>query len=270
MLQAILNLYLLKNEQEYIMNNSIKLLALLFIFCLSCTTDSTNEEDVNDPTDPTPNTTALLKRTVTQDDSGEDYIINYIYDGTKLIGYNESDSFNASYTYENDLVVREDGYIGTLHEFYVIYEYDTNNQLTQAIIYFLLSGTSAIRNVYTYLPNNEISTKSYNGDHNTQDVYSYETIDTYSNGNWTKRRFVEDGEELIYTYDNQNGASKNMHLGTFFQLIDEPGFGATNNPIFLDGTVYEYVYNSDNYPVSATFYIDDEPAVTSTTQYFYE
>jgi hypothetical protein len=142
--------------------------------------------------------------------------------------------------------------------------------LIQTTIYFLISGTDALRNVYTYLPNNEISTKSYYGDHTTQNNFSLEVIDTYSNGNWTKRHFVDGGEEFIYTYDNKNGAFKNMELGTFFQLIEEPGFGATNNPVFLDGTVYEYTYNSDNYPISATFYEDDEPTVTSTIQYFYE
>ena len=247
------------------------LTVILSIVLLSCTTDSNNEEDVNDPTDPAnPSTNLLLKRTETQDDSGENYIINYIYDGNKLIGYNESDSFNASYTYENDVVIREDGYIGDLHEYYAIYEYDTNNRLIQTTIYFLLGGNNALRNEFTYLSNNEISTKSYSGDHTAQNNFSHETIDTYINGNWTKRRFVEDGNEFIYNYDNKNGAFKNMELGVFFQLIEEPGFGATNNPVFLDGTVYEYEYNSDNYPVSATFYLDDEPNVTSTTQYFYE
>ncbi|MBC8754410.1 hypothetical protein H2O64_06985 [Kordia sp. YSTF-M3] len=254
------------------MKNSIKLLAILFIFCLSCSTDSNNEEDMNDPTDPTPNTTALLKRTVSQDDSGDDYIVNYTYNGNKLVSFNESDTFNATYTYSNDLLVREDAYIGSVQESYTILEYDTNNVLTQYTVYFTGGSNSAIRNEISYLPNNQISTKSYSGDFTTQTVYNYENIDTFSNGNWTKRYFVDYGDEEVYIYDTKNGTFKNMHQGDIFQLLGEPGQGSTNNPTDFDTgeTRLEYTYNTNDYPVSSLGYEEGNSVPVISTQYFYE
>ena len=273
MFQTIPNIYLLKNEQEYLMKNSIKLLAILFIFCISCTTDSTNEDNMDDPTDPNPSSDLLLKRTISQDDSGEDYIINYTYDGNKLVGFNESDSVNGTYTYSNELLIRADIYIGNMQESYTIFEYDANNVLTQYIVYFTISGPTAIRYEITYLPHTQISTKSYYGDHTTQNTFSSETIDTFSNGNWTKRYFVEDGDEFIYIYDNKNGVFKNIHQADIFQLIGEPGEGSTNNPTDFndgDGERIEYTYNADDYPESSFTYIEGNSTPVEATQYFYE
>jgi len=239
------------------MKNCIKLLAILFLFCLSCTTDNTNEEDTNDPTNPS--TDLLLKRTVSQDDSGEDYIINYIYDGNKLVGFNESDSVNGTYTYSGDLLVRADIYIGNLQESYSIYEYNSNDQLTQSTVYFLLGGNTAIRDVYTYLPNNQVNTKSYYGDHTVQNDYSSETIDTFTNGNWVQRLLVDYGDIHTYTYDTKNGALKNIHQADVFALLGEPGEGSTNNPVDFndgDGERIEYTYNANDYPENSLTYIE--------------
>ncbi|WP_046757769.1 hypothetical protein [Kordia jejudonensis] len=244
---------------------------ILIAFFLSCTSDSNNEEDMNDPVDPS--TELLLKRTVTQDDSGDDYIINYLYNGNKLIGYNESDTFNVTYTYENELLVRIDAYIGNIQETYTTITYGADNILTEYTIYYVLGNVdSATRHVLTYLPNNQISTKSYRGTHSTQNVYISESIDTFSNGNWTKRFSVDYGDEEVFLYDTKNGTLKNIHLAFIFQLLGEPGEGATNNPVALYNgeTRLEYVYNANDYPVSSLGYEEGNNLPVTSTQYFYE
>jgi len=258
------------------MKNTIQILAILFIFCASCTTDSSSD-DSDDPTDPD-TSSILLKRKVIQD-GDEDYTINYNYDGNKLIGYDESDGFYTTYTYSGDLLVREDAYFGSLQESYTILEYDADDVLSQFTIYFTGEVTglpnSASKQVVTYLSSNQISVKSYSGNYTSQDVFEYETIDTYSNGNWIERRFVEDedGESIeTYVFDNKNGILKNLHQAAIFQLFGEPGEGSTNNPVnFNSGeTRLEYTYNSNDFPVSALVYDEDETASTGTILYFYE
>lgn len=251
----------------------MKLLAILFIFCHSCTTDSTNEDDMNDPADPNPSETILVKRIVMTAEDEEEEVFNFTYNGNKLISI--SGSASATFTYTNELLTRHDIFEGPSVDHHTIFEYDTNNVLTQYIVYDIsASSSTAIRNEITYLPNNEISTKSYSGDLTAQDTYEHETIDTYSNGNLVKRRFVEDGYEAVYLYDTKNGIFKNIHQADIIQLLGHPGEGegATNNPTYSadDEILIEYIYNANDYPVSSLTYSGGDSTPEFSTQYFYE
>lgn len=261
---------------------------MLCIAVFSCSSESTetpNEEEQNN----TDNT--LLKRMVETYD-GETSTTTFTYDGNKLITYEESDGWKNVYTYENNKLVREDQYVDYELNAYLILEYNANGQLSSFKEYFLEPsglGESVNNYILTHNNDNTISIDMYYGDENSQDEF-YGTYTYYLNEkNISKIESSVSSWSLTFNYDDKNGMFKNVHDIEVINITSQTEFGAyyirgnTNNSLSRIDTdeygaateAYEYTYNTNGYPKTATFTDSYEGNMgtneyVSTIEFFYE
>lgn len=223
----------------------------------------------------------LLKQVIVTYIDEDTYTVDYTYDGNRLISMSESDDIDTifnEYIYENDLLVRVNNFYEGELETYSELEYDSNNKLLAYIVYYEYSG-SAQKYVFTYNPDTTVTETIYGGDYESQtilqDVYLY----SFEGDNIISEVSIEDSDEYHYTYDTKNSAYKNIFaidvlnlLGVDFGGLEEHSNNLISITEVYDGMsytdVYEYSYNQQSYPVTASSFFEGE--LDSTLEYFYE
>ncbi|WP_196887595.1 hypothetical protein [Aureivirga sp. CE67] len=250
---------------------------LLLLTFFSCSDDS---DDVTEENETPTETVLMLKERKTTYPDGEIFTEYFSYDDAdNLTSILDSDGYKYEYIYENNKLIRINSIAesGNMED-YVLLEYDSENRLNSYTIYVSFDNVG-LRVDLTYNPNGTITEKEYKGDHDSQTTLINEITITIDNNQITLR----DGEDLDYTYeyDTKNGMYKNITNIEVLNLINIDFSGyidcADNNILKIkeeeDGTEiiyeeYQYTYNSDNYPETATFYIEGE--IDSTIEYIYE
>ncbi|WP_452233106.1 hypothetical protein [Lacinutrix sp. MEBiC02595] len=231
--------------------------------------------DTTNPTD-----TLFLKEMIwTETDGTTIYTDTFTYEGNNLISILDSDGYENTYVYENNLLTRINFYeSGTLRD-YVLIEYNGSNQLISYTIYIILDN-EGWRYDLTYNTDGTITQKRYIGDLTSQTNFQSETLVTMGNDQILLENKAN-GTETVYTYDTKNGIYKNIsNLKTLNLInIDFSGYidGGLNNLVSLAGDYngsavvfeeYEYTYNSSNYPATSNDYV--EGVLDSTREYIYE
>ncbi|HEX9601734.1 MAG TPA: hypothetical protein VF985_09600 [Mariniflexile sp.] len=262
------------------MNLKHILLFGIFIAFFSCSTDSTDnpDEETDDST--------LLKQTIETDSEGEVYTTNFTYDGNKLISVISDGGYKNIYTYENDNLVREDQYIEGELVAYVILEYNSEGKVSIYTESFLeASGLSPrkYKHIFTYNDGGTITNEVYTSYSDSEFELDWTEIITLDGKNIIK---VDSSDDTIsYTYDNKNGAFKNIHAIEVLNLLAENEFGSliygnTNNATsikyeyssYVNIETNEFSYNDNNYPKKSIYkdFYDGSIQYETTIEYFYE
>ncbi len=262
------------------MNLKHILLFGIFIAFFSCSTDSNDSPEIE--TDDS----TLLKKTIETDSEGEVYTTNYTYDGNKLISVISDGGYKNIYTYENNNLVREDQYIDGDLVAYVILEYNTEGKVSIFTESFLeASGLSPrkYKHIFTYNNDGTITTEVYGSYSGSEFELDWTEIITLDGKNIIKVNSSDD--TISYTYDNKNGAFKNIHAIEVLNFLTENEFGQliygnTNNATSIkyeyssvvSTETYEFSYDDNNYPKKSIYkdFYDGSLQYESTIEYFYE
>lgn len=145
-----------------------------------------------------------------------------------------------------------------------IYTYE-DGKITKAD--YTVDGTSTYTYEYAYNESGDLTTEKRT-DHTDEDAVT-EVMFTITDGNVTvENRF---GDDYVATYDANNNPFKGMYPAAYAAINVGIQAVNTNNPIegtFADGTV-TYEYNTDNYPLSASYtYFDGLATVDKSFTYY--
>ena len=230
-------------------------LILASTFILSCTSNSDNNNSTS--TGPLIKTETSIGGTAT-----------FNYNGNKLSNVSYSPSETSTYTYNGDLIIKEEENGGGVNGV-TTYNY-TNNLLSSSTRSESISNISTTTNTnYIYNSNGsitEMTTRTTINLGNTQ-TNSSKHIRYYSQGNCIKDEYfsISNGvstlvETTTFTYDSSNTPYKNI-IG-YYLLTNPQGIYSINN---LKSEIHKnasnvttrtvqitYQYNSENYPVSYT------------------
>ena len=250
----------------------------------------TEEEEEEEEEEPNTDDNTLIKKIIFNKGTDDETIETYTYEGHKLIKkeiednyFLEGDYF-VDYIYENDRLVRVNStYEGEL-DAYTIITYNENDQVAYYILHLIDDNT--FKHVYNYNTDNTIKLEVYIGDLDSQTTLSNSYTLSYEGSNLLSQ--VNDEYELSFQYDNKNGIYKNIEQIEVINLvsIDFGGLeGYTNNIIdrrdndededgndVIIADTYEYIYNENGYPVTATYkdFYDEELEETYIIEYLYE
>lgn len=261
------------------------LLGTLTLIFLSCSTESTDSEDNKEN-----NNNTLIKKIVYDlgTDEEEEGIFNYI-DGNKLVSIDFGIENKSIYSYGDDgKLVKEEVYLEGELAVSVSLEYDGERLVKMLERWFEPTGIDerTLKHLYTYNDNGSITNNIYIGDHISQTEIFYSETIHYNNENIVRIKEIDGATEYNYSYDNKNGAYKNIHAIDILNILSENEFG----PFILGNKnnitrsletyenesseeIYEYTYNENGFPKSAVlkFYTDgvlDEES-TQTINFYY-
>ena len=265
-----------------------KLITSLFIAVIAITSCSKNDET---PVDPNTTMVILPKRTVTTSSSGTVGEVLLSYNGNKLATIT-TPSAKTFYTYSNDLIVKTESFDGTVLKNDAVYSYE--NDKVKTVIYREISTSTTFTNkyVYTYISGTSIKEERYkiNADGSETKLTDVKML-TYLNGNLIKTVEEKSSTQFNgtidipttnkytndYEYDNKNYVLKNCvgfnkienrSVNNFTKRVQlsEGTYNNAPNPSTISTDIYEYKYNSDNFPT-------ERKRITSsgisTEQYFY-
>ncbi len=239
------------------------LLSILVVTILSCSTESNDSSENPDSTDNT-----LIKKIIYNAGTDDEYSETYSYDGNKLISVDEGDGDKTIYTYENDLLIKEEHFLGGEVAAYTDIEYNSEEKVIK-LTEFWLEGSGINGRIYehkiTY--NNETITDVLHVKDSDTEFELWDTTTFYHENENISRIADDNGYELIFTYDDKNGIFKNIHQIEVLNLLSNSEFGAgiysntTNLTSFTEkdsnypnggGTeTYIYTYNNMGYPETA-------------------
>lgn len=189
---------------------------------------------------------------------------NFVTEFTKEVddfGDITSTTYTLVYNDENEVIEKKSE---TAKES-TVYTYNSAGQITTAV--YKKNSVLTYTYAYTYDTAGNLSSEKRT-DHTKTDEVS-EVKYTIVNGNVTKEnRF---GEDYIATYDSKNNPFKGIYPSAYAAINAGIQSVNTNNPLtgtFADSGV-KYVYNTDNYPVSAEYtYFDGLATVSKTFTYY--
>lgn len=242
------------------------LITFSMLFLVSCSSDDSPSES---------ETSNLLLKQINEGDivfGGT--VTDYTYNGNKLLeirSTNDSGVFSHIYTYTGNLITKiekfEIDYVGTPGEQTLLlstdeFQYNGNDQLVQ---FKTTTPDSDEERVTTYVYNsgNTVTFEQYsNSPGNAPQSLKTGTI-TVQDGEISRLQVVKEFDSYTdnYTYDTKNSILKNV-VGydklIFTHIIGKQGSFTSVETIvggisrnFLNGE-FEYTYNSDNYPITAT------------------
>jgi YD repeat-containing protein len=257
-------------------------LAAIALFTLASCSDDSDSDTVNNPGTNPAETGLLLKKSISNDQTGQSISIFNYNDQNKLISITSPDELGGTYFYySGNLISRIETLYDDTFSTKELYEYDSQNRLVTYTIYDYttdLTGTEvdAFKNTYTYNANGTITTRQYHGNETEQNISGpSSTVFTMSNGNIIKKVVTYD-ESLTttttnYTFDNKNTPDKNMIGFNVFILADQVGGINNVTSVNTDDVIYNssttYTYNDAGYPITET---NTTSQGETTTQYFYE
>ncbi len=258
---------------------------------LQLSLNSCSKDEESTPT-LTPASVLPKKIIFTEGSSTTNSIITY--NGNKMVEINltfigqESGTSKIVYTYTGDLITKLAEYDNGVLIDQTDYTYE-NNKL-KSYVSIEVGGQYKSKGVYIYNPDGTVTKESYKIDIATgvETKDNENTILTFANGNLVKKVNIQNQVDYAYKttrtyeYDNKSSFFKNV-LG-FNKLIDDEFLSQTNNITketkLVENTyqgqaqepttyitAYEYLYNSNGYPVKQTY---NESNLINTVQIFYE
>ncbi len=264
----IIFLYLLNKSQT---NSTMKLKQiLLFTLCITffgCSSESSNDKDDEETIDDT----TLLKRIIYNKSTTDEYIETFNYDGNKLtsIDYGDGSRHVYSYDQDNNLIKYEYFNEGVLNAS-VDLTYNSDSKIaTYTETFFEDSGLDDRQYRHTFSHNNDGTITSTNEVNYDNNGFEFDRTETFVlNGKNIVEISDNEGYNITYTYDNKNGAYKNIHAIEILNILSENEFGAvifgnTNNitayveteetPGDNNNETFEYTYNEKDYPLTCVY-----------------
>ena len=230
----------------------------------------------------------MIKRITETDDDGYTYSINFAYNENQLIAVSDSENYNAKLVYSSGFLTRVENYEDSQLVEYITYSYDVNNNLESYTIFYEGAGLegTVYRHDLSVNSNNTIEETVYRGTAETQTELLYTITKTVSNGNITSQSSDISDDVYLYEFDLKNSAYRNIYAIQLLELstsATESGFtfhGNNNNIVKIiddqssfstDEDRFDYNYNSDGYPISATYgyYCDGQLQYEANLQYEY-
>lgn len=253
---------------------------LIYLFAINLLIFSCSENELSDSSKNTDD--VLVNKIVAIWDNGTVEVIDFVYEGNKLIRIEELNNRLTTFTYDtNGLLkgitkdVNTGGYINTSFTYneanelisYTDFYHNTDNNIE--------SEDQAIKFEIQDLNSTDKVLKIFNGNHDSQTHFVKDELVYYNNGNR-----IRENDNINYFYDNKNGLFKNIHAFKTLQLLNEAALSgihinASRNNISNikssgeDGHIteaYDYSYNDDNYPIKAHYKINGE--IKATIEYF--
>ncbi|ESU29338.1 hypothetical protein FLJC2902T_07340 [Flavobacterium limnosediminis JC2902] len=242
-------------------------LALLFASCSS--------ESDGDSGSSVPNGGSLVKRAVANGNTFE-----YSYSGNKIVSIKALNQLRA-FAYTGNLITKM--YISQNNnpqiDYEVKYVYDTYQRLIEETSFNHLDLT-ATKKIFTHNSDRTISYQNYSGDFTNQNIVGRNGVyHMNANGEVFKKEEFYQGNLSFrqeYTYDSKNNIFINIigfgklltfEGGMFNNILTSHYYDSTNT--LVSGFSNQYVYNSDDFPISMTTTATNSSS-TYTTQYFYE
>jgi len=256
---------------------------LMYIIAIGVAMLTSCTEDESVQAFPVSQNEILLKQTI----NSNGLVMDYAYDGNKLMSIINNQGTVTNFTYTADLLTRIDKAYndvnGDPQSLFIVLEYNSNDKLSNYIKYEA-DGVIARRYELTY---NEgyYAKKTYWGDYTSQ-VLLFETNYVYmENGNVTT--IISDSESRHdYLYDMKNAPLKNVSELEVFSILEndvffKSGYSVNNISsytltemavISYYSPVTNYTYNSSDYPEGSTVVHEQGTANewTETIQYVYE
>ena len=179
------------------------------------------------------------------------FTANYTYDGNKLTQYVDTYGEKDVYVYTGELLTEVKEYEDDVLMYITTLEYDANKRL---ITETSKSLESTSENVYKYTYNADGSIITVN--ENDEEEYNF----TFLNGNRISENYSNEARDCTYTYDDKNNPFVNVHqrevldlLGSYASKNNISTYTNTGGATNPENLVYtQYIYNSDNFPVSVT------------------
>jgi len=262
------------------MKKFLVLFGALTLSLTSCSSDDSSSDSQDTPNPPVSSVLVLLKKNISTDANGNKIITNLEYDGNKIIKMTREGSTDGFYfTYNGNLITKEEFKYNGNVELINKYEYDSNN--------FLISYVSTKpmdeygrKEEYKYETDGSITVNTFAGG-----KFNGTHMQTYSNGNLVKIVMTDPFNYVFteeYEYDNKNNPSKNI-LG-FNKLINRSGgegslssvnntlkytYSASANNNSPDVYKREIIYNNSGYPTKIISYKNDGITVDRINEYTY-
>jgi hypothetical protein len=249
------------------------LIASLFVLS-SCSgdTDGRDIEPIKDiKTEPKKEDQVLLRKMIQTHEDGTVDILNYKYDGNKIISAIDSNEEGGVYwIYNQDLITKM---IIKLADETILQEntyiYDANKKLS---IFLRVDPElkEGYKEVYTYNADNTITVKAYSGDDKSQTVFQGTSVITIIGGEVSK---IDSNysPSFVYTYDTKYNPHRNILGLDKTSFADGEASGNVHNIISQkigDGVTKtsKITYNADGYPTKS---FDNFEDAGTTTEYFY-
>jgi len=251
------------------MKKAIFFLSTISLFALtSCSSDDSSSSDQATSTD------VLVKRIIysQEDPEGFNDIINYTYNGNKLVEGNYVDGTKEKYYYTGDLITKIEYVFDGEVEEQELFTYNANGKLIEYKDQDLVEDSEE-RYLFVYNADNTITETYFDG--TPQGLVSTLTIE-----NSEISKTVQTGFNTYkYTYDTKNSAFKNVTgyaeiayaIHGDFELNGRSHnivsiFDQTLNRNYMANTIQ---YNSNDYPTLVTS-VANFMTESLTVQYFYE
>jgi hypothetical protein len=240
------------------MKKIIFLISLIFVL-YSCSTEDSSEDSNN-------NEVVLLKKLEQSNDLDIEY---YKYNGTKLnyvsIGDESGQIWRLQFTYSGDLITKTEWFENNQPTGEKDVNTYSNNKLSEVRIYSPGAILEYIEN-YTYNSDGtvDIITEGFNGNSG-----GFVKIFIDSNNNTIKKDYLG-GYVKLFEFDNKNNPYKNITgLNKIFSL---GGRSVGNNNITKEimpygNKLFNYQYNSQNYPISCELLETGQSPVVYTFYY---
>lgn len=240
-----------------------KLLYLLSALVLTLTSCSDEDDTTNASSE------ILLTRMIETYDGGSPLTTNFIYNGNKLVEWNDSEGEKETFVYNSSgkLVSGIESYDNGAESGNVIYSYDSLGRLTR--IDYELDG---LYFTYTYNSDGTITEAQY--DEFDDQIDSY--ILTITNNNLVSQvgTGVSSGDSYISTFDSSNSPFVNIYEPhMFFRVYFDANRNNAlsriynNNPTESGSSTSVFTFNTDGYPTLETITYGD--GRVETIQYFY-
>lgn len=234
----------------------------------------------NSSSDGTSSSGLLISKIVSTSGGGTTNTSTFTYLGNKIKDYTQS-GYKTSYTYNGDAIATMTTTQGSDVLYTNTFTYDTNNRVASETVNYFLENASE-RKVYTYTPT-DILVDVYSGDLNNATTLSRKgriLFDTHgevtatenydlSNTLTSKTVFTNDGKNSPFR--NITGFSKQPYFfGKQCNVLTIESYDATNQ--LISNSNFQYNYNADNFPSSATqnFFSNGTLSSVTTIQYFYQ
>ena len=240
-----------------------KLLYLLSALVLTLTSCSDEDDTTNASSE------ILLTRMIETYDGGSPLTTNFIYNGNKLVEWNDSEGERETFVYNSSgkLISGIESYDDGAESGEVIYSHDSSGRLTR--IDYELDG---LYFTYTYNSNGTVTEAQYDEFDDQLDSY----ILTISNDNLVSQvgTGVSTGDSYASTFDSSNSPFVNIYEPhMFFKIYFDANRNNAVSRIHNENTssssssTSTFTFNSDGYPTSETLTYGD--GRVETVQYFY-
>jgi hypothetical protein len=232
------------------MKKIIGLLGFAFLVLSSCSSDNDESSNLSNP---------ILVKEIAVNDEGKIYINTNTYDGNKIKSITSQRGYVMNYTYTGDVITKTED-IDFQRGVTSVYEYTYKDgklfSVLKSVVYdYYLKPQYENLKKYTHNEDGTVSYQFYKVNAVTGAEEGFGEISgklTFKNGNIVREDW-SDGS-YIYEYDNKNSIYKNV-LG--FNLLLNTDSSPNNllksisiyNNYVNEPVIYQYEYNSDNYPV---------------------